>query len=245
MMRRPKWPPVGQPAIRQFAGDRGHHRHFKQLARSERRQDRRQTLRQHRLAGAGWAGHQQVVPASSRDLKRSPRGFLALDVSEVGQKLRGAPDHRFRPRQDLRAAEMIGDADQAARRQYVDLRTRPCRLGAGCMRADQALALGIGAHRGRQSARDFGDCSVQPQFAQHDVAAQRIAGDRAKRRHQAKGDRQIVMTSLLGKIGRRQIDGHLLGRHRQAGSMQRRLNPLAAFGHRLVGQSDNVEYRVE
>jgi hypothetical protein len=54
----------------------------------------------------------------------------------------------------------------------------------------------------------------------------------------AERDRQVVVAAFLGQVGRRQIDGELLRRHRQARRVQRRLNPLAAFGHRLVCQAD-------
>ena len=52
MMRRAKRPPVGELAARELARDRMDHRHFEQLARRQRRQDRGQARRQHRLAGA-------------------------------------------------------------------------------------------------------------------------------------------------------------------------------------------------
>ena len=61
VMRAPERPPRGQPAIADLAGDRGDHRHFEELGRRERRQDRRQPARQHRLAGAGRPDHQNIV----------------------------------------------------------------------------------------------------------------------------------------------------------------------------------------
>lgn len=60
-MRRPKRPPVGQRPVGQLSGDGEHHRELEQFARVERRQDRGQSARQHRLSGAGRAVHQQVI----------------------------------------------------------------------------------------------------------------------------------------------------------------------------------------
>ena len=52
MMRRAKRPPVGQFAARQRAGDGMDHRDFEQFAGRQRRQDRRQSCRQHAFSGA-------------------------------------------------------------------------------------------------------------------------------------------------------------------------------------------------
>ena len=46
---------------------------------------------------------------------------------------------------------------------------------------------------------------------------------------------------LLGKVGRRKVDRHALGRQRQAGSVQGCLHPLAAFRDRLVRKPDDLD----
>ena len=142
---------VRRPFV-ELAGDRGDHRHFEQLARRERRQDRGQPARQHRLAGAGRADHQQVVAAGGGDLERALGGLLALDVGEVGQtpgRIRRCP---ARAATDLRAREMVGDGDQAPRREDRHVAARPGRLRPAGGRADQAAAEGVGGDRGRQHA---------------------------------------------------------------------------------------------
>ena len=47
--------------------------------------------------------------------------------------------------------------------------------GAAGGGADQALAAGIGADRGRQHARDRGDRAVEAELAQHGEAGERVA----------------------------------------------------------------------
>ena len=49
------------------------------------------------------------------------------------------------------------------------------------------------------------------------------------------------MRAFLGQISRRQIDDNATRRQRQADGVQRRLHPLPAFLHRLVGQADGEE----
>ena len=67
--------------------------------------------------------------------------------------------------------------------------------------------------------------------------------DGADRRHQAERDRQVVVAAFLRQVGGREIDGDAARRQRQAGGDQRRAHALARFGHRLVGQADDVEGR--
>ena len=100
------------------------------------------------LDGSGF-----IVCGVHHTLPEHPLGaFLPLDVGEIGQ-VAGAVVHAgFRPRQNLRAAEMIGHGDQAARRQNVDIGPGPRRLRAAGMGADQPAPFGIGADRRRQRA---------------------------------------------------------------------------------------------
>jgi hypothetical protein len=68
-------------------------------------------------------------------------------------------------------------------------------------------------------------------------------GNGADRRHQAERDRQIVVVALLGQIGGRQIDGDASRRQRTPGGDQSRAHPLARFGNRFVGETDDGEGR--
>ena len=72
---------------------------------------------------------------------------------------------------------------------------------------------------------------------------QALGVGRADRGEQAERDRQVEMRAFLGQVGRRQIDGDPLGRKRQPDRGQRRADPLAALGDRLVGQADDDEGR--
>src|SRR6185312_7935456 len=49
------------------------------------------------------------------------------------------------------------------------------------------------------------------------IAAERVAGKRAKCRHQPQRDRQVVVAAFLWQVRRSEIDSDLLGRHRKAG----------------------------
>ena len=240
MVRRAERPPVAQPAAGQRPGDRRHHGHVQQLAWRERRQQRSQPLRQHRLPRAGWPDHQKVVPASGRHLQRPLGTFLAADLGQIRHAVGRRLDSSHRRREDLTALEMVGKRDQAAWRQDVELRPGPCGLWPRTVGADETAALRVRADRRRQRPGHRRDGSVERQLPQHDIAVDRIGRDGAKPGHQADSDGQVVVAALLGQIRGGEIDRHPPRRHRQAGCMQRRPHALAALGDRLVGQSDDM-----
>jgi hypothetical protein len=92
-----------------FTGDGCDHRHFEEFCRRERRQDRRQPRRQHGFAGAGRTDHEQIVATGRSDFESALGAFLAFDIGEVEQRSARFQNFRLRPRQDLRALEMIGE----------------------------------------------------------------------------------------------------------------------------------------
>jgi hypothetical protein len=135
---------------------------------------------------------------------------------------------------------MVGERDQAARGENVELGAGPCSLRPDAMRADQPLAERACTDRGRQGAGDRRGGAVEREFADHHIGGERVMGNGAQGRHQPERDGEVVMASLLGQVGGGQIDSDAFGRHRQAGGVQRRLHPLAAFDHRLVGEADDL-----
>ena len=93
------------------------------------------------------------MPAGGRHFERAFGAFLAFDVGKVGEPADGFQDLRLRPRQHLRALEVVGELDQRGRGDDLDVGARSRRLGSAFGRADQAFATRIGADRRRQHAR--------------------------------------------------------------------------------------------
>ena len=83
---RPERPAPHEPAAGVHAGDRVDARDLERLGARQRRQDRRQAPRQHRLARARRALEQQVVAAGGGDLERAQRPGVAAYVGEVGRR---------------------------------------------------------------------------------------------------------------------------------------------------------------
>ncbi len=199
--------------------------------------------REHRFAGAGRPDHEQIVAAGRRHFERALGAFLALDVGEIEHGPLHFQNFRLRPRQHLRALEMIGELNERRRRDDLDFGARPGRFRSAHRRTHQTLAARIGADGGRQHAGDRRNRAVEAELAQHGEARQRIVRNGADRRHQPERDRQIVVAAFLRQIGRREIDGDAPRRQREARSDQSRAHALARFRDGLVGQTDDGESR--
>ena len=80
----------------------------------------------------------------------------------------------LRPRQHLRALEVIDQRDQRARRRRSPGRGRPGGFRAAGRRADQPAPRRVGGDRRRQHARDRRDRAVEAELAQHREVGQRV-----------------------------------------------------------------------
>ena len=80
-------------------------------------------------------------------------------------------------------------------------------LGPARRGADQALAESVGADCRGTGPGDWRNRAVERQFSEHAEALDGIAGDGAGRGHQPECYGQVVMASLLGQVGGREIDG--------------------------------------
>ncbi len=93
----------------------------------------------------------------------------------------------------------------------------------------------------RQRAGHGADRAVERQFADRRVAGDRVGRDRLHRHHHGEQDRQVELAAFLRQVGRRQVHRHVLVGQAEADGVQRVAHALGAFGHRLVGQSDDDE----
>jgi hypothetical protein len=163
-----------------------------------------------------------VVPAGGGNLQRAARAFLPLDVDQIGDRAPHRDRAGLRRGQGLPAGEMVDQVDQGGRGQHLG-GTHPGRLAAAGAGADQPLRL-----------RRGGDGSGQRALNRPDLAE-------LQRRHQRQRDGQVVMRTGLRQVGRRQVDGDPLRRHRQPDGGQRGAHPLTRFRHRLVRQPNDIE----
>ncbi len=76
-------------ALVEDSGDAVDFRRFQRFLESERRQDGGHALREHGLAGAGRADHEDVMASSTGDFDGTLGSLLTADVLEIDKKLLG------------------------------------------------------------------------------------------------------------------------------------------------------------
>ena len=196
--------------------------------------------RQHRLAGAGRAHHQQVVTARGGDLDGPFRGLLALDIAHVGVGLARCHHLGLRRRQHLGSLEVVDDGEKVGRGQDLDL-AGPGGLGSLRRRADEAAPARARVHGRRQHPGHGRKRAVERELAQRRVFAQLVRRQDPHGGQQPEADGKVEVASLLEQIGGRQVDGDPFRRQSQRQRAKRRAHAFAAFGHRLVGKADDGE----
>ncbi len=157
------------------------------------------------------------MAARRRDLERPFGAFLPANVTQIRQRARHGGDRRLGPAQHLGSLEMVGQLDEVARGDDVDIRRGPGGFRAAGRRTDQALSAIMRRHRRRQHPGYRGERAVEGEFTEHGEAVERIGRDGADRGHDAQRDRQVEMAALLGHVRRREIDGDALARQGEAG----------------------------
>ena len=104
------------------------------------------------------------------------------------------------PRQRLQAGEMIDEREQVRGGQHGHVLVRPGRLRAAGGGADQALAHGVGADGGGQSARHAADRGIERQLADRRVALDGVGRDGAHGHHHGERNRQVEVAAFLGEF---------------------------------------------
>ena len=194
-----------------FRRQHPHHRvylgHLKRLLPGHVRQDRRQPLAEHALAGARWADHQHVMASGSRHLQRPLHVLLTHHVLEIQTRDHPAIRHpgRFLLQLDLTiqtGGQLTNIPDRYDRRS-----SGQCRLCSVLFRDEQILdPIPLGSQRHGQHTGDRADLSVQTHLAKERTAGLRSADPTASG-HDAEQYGQIVMGPRLFHIGGSQIHG--------------------------------------
>src|SRR6266545_3876336 len=173
-------------------------------------QDRRQPLRQHRLAPAGRTDHQYIVASAGGDDERTFREFLTADIAKVDFIGIEASEQLVDTRGDRLGGELAReDADrlsEAADGVDSDILDDSRLAGVGGGHKEfRDLAFG-GGHRDRQGALDGADAAVEGQFADRGEIAQLFGQELAGRDEQAQRDRQVEPTRVFSEVCRREVD---------------------------------------
>ena len=208
-----------------------------------RRQDPRHAPREHRLADARWADHEDVVAAGGRDLERSPRVGLAAHVRQVRAVLRALRRRRgARRRRAPPPREQVDHPAHARNAQDLEaLHQR--RLGRVLDRDDQALEGGTARSLGDSDrARYRAERAAQRELAAQGDRREAVARDLIGRREEGDREREVEARARLAQVGRGEVCGYPLERELESRVLQRGAHTLARLAHRRIGQPDDGEH---
>ena len=230
----PGWP---EPRDRVQAGD------GERLLGRERRQDAGKPPREHGLAHAGRAHHEQVMAPGGGDLEGAARHDLTAHLGKValaprvGIGRRGGLARQFRAAQP---AHRLGQCRHRMDGEALDQR------GLGCRRGGAQQRGGPGAPRclrERQGAAHAAQRAVERQLAERGHAlesgARRLIGrDQDAERHREVGGRTLLAAVGGGEVHRDAAVGKL-----EAGVAQSGPHAVAGLARGGVGQADEDETR--
>jgi hypothetical protein len=216
-----------------------HARHLERRAVVQPRQQSWQPPRQHRLADAGRAHHEQIVAADRGKLECPARERLAAHVRQVwtGDRRRAA---RGRGGGQLELAAQPGD-DLGQMMGAVHGQARDQRgLGSTRARAYERLQ----AHAPRGLGRDQRPvhrthASVERKLAEHQYARGPLARELVARGQDGDRHRQVVPGSELRDVAGRQVDDDAALRPPQLARDHAGAHALARLADRAIREADD------
>ena len=198
-----------QPCFGQRARHGMNARGFQRFFERHIRQNRGHAPRHQRLAGAGRADHQNVVPARGSDFQRALGALLPLYMTEIhiGRAIlqKRLIAYGFGGNDPFFARQMANCLQKRTRAQQFNA-FDAAHFGDVFLRQQHrgdAAAAGVNHHR--KCAAHGSQASVQRKLADHADAFQRVRIDLARTAQQTQRDRQIVGGAFLFQIGGREI----------------------------------------
>ena len=235
-----------QPGAAAAPGDAVDARHLDRLRPRQRRQDRGQPPREHRLADPGgpessrlWPPAAAMVSASTTSGGRGRRRdrvalrqARATVSAAVGRRRALAAAQRSR-----RPAPASSPPPRRGRR-----RGRPPPPAAAGRRAPPARRARFPRPpRARRGTERISPPSAE--LAEDRVALERVGRHLAARREDRARDGEVEARARLAQGRRREVDGDALERELEARVEDRRAHALARLAHRAVAQADDREAR--
>ena len=167
----------------------------------ERRQDRREPSREHRLPRPGRPDEKEVVSPRRRDLEGALRDALPDHLGEVGERLGVGGDRHLGPLGELPRAQRGHELAEAMRRHEAHVADERG-LGEVRLGEHEGERAGVARRAGeRQCAAKRAHAPVEPELAGEEEVPHRIglelsAGDEHADRH-----REVEGRALLPDVG--------------------------------------------
>ena len=234
----------GECASHRDARQRAHTTHLERLLGRERRQEPRQSRREHRLARAGRPEQKDVVPTRGCYQHRLDRVVVADHIGEVELVFRrdrhGAKQRLDRNRIDVRA---VPNRRVTQGRDRHDAHARH-ECGLVCISGwhhhrREASALS-GKNRGQHSV-NWAQPPVEAKLAEVHDRFDRVNAHRSRGGEHGDRDTEVEAGALLRQRCGRQVDGDLAVRQLEPRIGDGSANTVFCLVERRVGKSDEHE----
>jgi hypothetical protein len=219
----------------------------------ERRQDGRQSLDEHRLAGAGRADEQDIMRACARHFERALDGVLAAHLPEVNVVVAVGREQLLLVHADGTGARACVRAqsrdhlDRAAQgRDGVDLDAADDRrLSRVLFREDEARDARVArAQRDGERAAYGSHATVERKLADREHVGQALGlSEVAACAEYAERNGEVEARSLFAHVGGREVDGRLVEGEEECAVVDGGADALARLSHGEVGQADDGDGR--
>ena len=184
------------------------------------------------------------MTACGRDLERTPRETLSLDLRHILPRCDGAVirlerrgGHGARSRAALEHVDRVRQRGQRADVEAGD--------GGGlkgpARRREQLQIVAASQESDREHPRDRADRPVERQFAHEEKIIIVTVLQQAAGRQYSDGDREVERGASLRYAGRCQVDGDSVSRKREPRVLDRASNSVATLSHARVGETDHRE----
>ncbi len=220
-------------------------RRLQRLFEGQRRQDRRNSLRQHCFARSRRPDHQDVVSARARDFQRTFGRHLPTHIFEVDRKVLHALEDllriEFHRHDAVSGIEQVDDLHHRLDRQHIDAADYG-RFVCVRLRHDQVLHLfGPCRHRDRQRPTHRSHAPIERQLANQHVLRHVRLRQPAVCANDAERHREIESRSFLLQVGGGKINRDLARRNIVAAVLERRLHALSALLYGGIRETDGKE----
>ena len=216
------------------------------LLATQRRQDRGEPVREHRLAGPRGAAEQDAVSARRRDHHRPDRVPLPADLAEihvtpVGHRSSPAGAGRARRRIGVSSVQHAHGAREPLDRERLDSLDQLSLAGCAACEHQSAQARTSRRMRHRERALGGAHAAVERQLAEQGVAAKSLRSQLPARREHSAGQGEIETRPLLAHISGREVCRYAPRGKLKAGVEDRRAHALARLADCGIGEAHDRE----
>jgi hypothetical protein len=227
------------------SGDTVNLRRLQGFFKRERRQNRGHALGEHGFAGTGRPNHQYVVASGTGNFDGTLGGLLAANVFEVNEEFLIFAQEGVAvslERSDAVAGvHKVDDVKQRFHRVNVDAADHGGFAGIRLRNDESGDFAAAGFEGDWQSAANPAEAAIQREFANEETVGDVLLGEAAIGPDDSERHGQIEAGALFLNVGRGEVNSDVGRWNVVATILEGGADPVAAFAHGGVGQTDGVK----